>query len=85
MSPERIRRVFRLIRDIISLLNTEADFESIYFDPAKNADITLKNVIIGNQKFNIRVSKNWSECFVDGKLSEAIIPRDGKERSIEFK
>ena len=70
---------------IISLLNTEADFESIYFDPAKNADITLKNVIIGNQKFNIRISKNWSECFVDGKLSEAIIPRDGKERSIEFK
>ena len=70
---------------IISLLNTETDFESIYLNPAKNADITLKNVIIGNEKFNITVLKNWSQCFVDGEKSQAKIPRDGKMHTVEFK
>ena len=70
---------------IISLLNTETDFESICFSPAKNADITLKNVIIGNEKFNITVLKNWSECFVDGEKSQAKIPRNGKVHTVEFK
>lgn len=70
---------------IISLLNTETDFESIYLNPAKNADITLKNVIIGNEKFNITVLKNWSQCFVDGEKSLAKIPRDGKMHTVEFK
>ena len=70
---------------IISLLNTETDFESIYLNPAKNADITLKNVIIGNEKFNIKVLKNWSQCFVDGEKSQAKIPRNGKLHTVEFK
>lgn len=70
---------------IISLLNTEIDFESIYLNPTKNADITLKNVIIGNEKFNITVLKNWSQCFVDGEKSQAKIPRDGKMHTVEFK
>lgn len=70
---------------IISLLKTETDFESIYLNPAKNADITLKNVIIGNEKFNITVLKNWSQCFVDGEKSQAKIPRDGKMHTVEFK
>lgn len=70
---------------IISLLNTETDFESIYLNPAKNADITLKNVIIGNEKFNITVLNNWSQCFVDGEKSQAKIPRDGKMHTVEFK
>ena len=70
---------------IISLLNTETDFESIYLNPAKNADITLKNVIIGNEKFNITVLKNWSQCFVDGEKSQVKIPRDGKMHTVEFK
>lgn len=70
---------------IVSLLNTETDFENIYLNPAKNADITLRNVIIGNEKFNITVLKNWSQCFVDGEKSQAKIPRNGKVHTVEFK
>lgn len=68
----------------ISILGIQADFDGIYLNPAKNADIAISEIRMGGDSFSVTVEKDWNTCLVDGKEGKPVLARGSGKHRVEF-